>query len=121
MPKQEPLTRATKKWHGGPTGDVELTDRAKDKLRGQISRAERIMRVEKPQSKGWHKGLELKNRAQKLLGAKGSSPSKKGTGSKTGESKQTAVGKWIENKTGVGSMRRKLEAVGKAGLKKSGG
>jgi hypothetical protein len=118
MPHKEPLTKATKKWHGGPTGDVELTDRAKDKLRGQISRAERIMRTEEPQSKGWHAGLTLKNRAQKLLNPKGSSPSKKSsvTGDKHKKRREP-----IEKATGMYSKRKALEAVAKAAQQRNGG
>lgn len=107
MPQKEPLTREKTVRGWRPTGDIELTDRAKDKLRGQISRAERIMRTEEPQSKGWHKGLDLRNRAQKLLGKKKPSPSKK--------SRST------EKSIVTHLTRKALEAVGKIGRKRDEG
>lgn len=62
---KEPLTRGTK------GGGSKLTERGKTKLRAQIDRADRIMRVEgKRNSTGevYRTAARMKRRAQELLG-----------------------------------------------------
>lgn len=119
MPDKEPLTKAKTGWRGQPTGDVELTGRARAKLQGQISQAKRIMRTEegagRRQSKTYTAARKMQSRAQKLLG-KEAPPKKADTGDKHEKRRRP-----IEKATGVHKMRKALEAVGRAGLKKNGG
>lgn len=105
MPKKEPLTREKTERGWRPTGDVELTDRAKTKLRAQISRAERIIRVEKPYSKGWHAAQRMRTRAKGLLKDK-PSPGKK----------QPRKKSMVPD-----PLRKVLETIGKVGQKKGEG
>lgn len=115
MPQKEPLTRTAK------GGNITLTDRAKDKLRGQIARAERIIRIETDaygkKSKAAVAAVKMRSRAKKLLNDK-SSPGEKVSDKRDKYQKRREP---IEKATGVYKIRKALEAVGKAGLKKNGG
>ena len=111
---KEPLTRGTSK------GGSELTDRGRTKLRGQIARAERIMRVEgERNSTGevYRTAAQMKRRAQKLLGVTESSPGKAPSKSDVHAKRR----KPVEKATGTDRTKRFLQEVAKKAERASRG